>query len=86
MDATAILTLIKDHYIVATFVGVLAIGLTSQAVETLKVHIWYAVAIVSAGLIFAANGEILYFYAFCLGMATAFAEIISKFTDEPSRH
>ncbi len=83
MDATAILTLIKNHYIIATFVGVLAIGLTSQAVETLKVHIWYAVAIVSAGLIFAANGEILYFYAFCLGMATAFAEIISKFTDEP---
>jgi hypothetical protein len=33
MDATAILTLIKNHYIIATFVGVLAIGLTSQAAK-----------------------------------------------------
>jgi len=83
MGTTAFLTLIKEHYIVAAIVGVLAVAFTSQAVETLRVHIWYAIAISCAWLLFVANGEVLYFYAFCLGMATAFAEIISKFTDEP---
>jgi len=78
-----IIQLIRDHYGITIVVALSTLGLISHAVEKYRVYAWYAITIAVAWILFAMNGDMLYFYAFLLGMATAFAEIISKFTDEP---
>jgi hypothetical protein len=48
-----------------------------------RYFVWYGAVLVGAflGAVYAQN--VLYFYTFALGMITAFAEIIGKFSDEP---
>lgn len=92
MDMTSITKFFTDHYALTIILAFFLIGFSSSAIsylrEKLDFYIWYFVAILIV-LLWAVrtdNAEtnhLLYFFAFMLGMLTAFAEIIGKFSDEP---
>jgi hypothetical protein len=87
-----------DHYLITAILAIFLFGFGVNAVtylhQKLNFYIWYFVAILIV-LLWALKTSVpnadprlevdhmLYFYAFMLGMTTAFAEIIGKFSDEP---
>lgn len=73
----------KEHYIVAPILAVFLAAILVPLVRSLSVHVWYVIVLAAAGIVAWRVGYPLYFWPFALGMATAFAEIISKFGDEP---
>jgi len=60
------------------------IGITIVA-HMVGFHLWYPVVLMAALTLSASTGHLIYFWPFLLGMLTAFAEIISKFDDEPMK-
>lgn len=63
--------------VVATLLGII------KAVEQYGTYALYFMFIGLLGTAAVFTGHVLYFLAFCLGCATALAEIIGKFSDEP---
>src|SRR5205085_12136998 len=98
MNLNPISGFFTEHYLVTAILVVFLFGFGVNVVtylhEKLNFYIWYFVAILIV-LIWALKttalnpdpkldvDHLLYFYAFMLGMTTAFAEIIGKFSDEP---
>ena len=62
---------------IGTFVGLVAL------VQNFRVYAWYLIVLLAALVGSILIQDLLYFYAFVLGMLTAFAEILGKFSDEP---
>ena len=62
-------------------IALLVIG--SLFYERMGFYVWYLGVIALGGVIAFGFDATLYFYTFLLGVATAFAEVISKFSDEP---
>src|SRR5262245_16278483 len=82
MTAQAVLDLIKQN---PTF-AVIALGICGAFVTQIiqwSFYTWYFLVLAGAAAIAVFTGSPLYFYAFLLGVTTAFAEIIGKFNDEP---
>ena len=73
----------REHYILTPVAALFALAVVVPLVRGLSVHVWYIIALAAAALAAWRVDRLLYFWPFALGMATAFAEIISKFSDEP---
>lgn len=85
MFLQSVWTYAQDHWFIASiFVLVSFCLLVALAVKT-GFNFWYLFVIAAAAIIAPATGYPLYFWPFLLGMTTAFAEIISKFDDEPMK-
>lgn len=82
MTIQAIVELVRQNAagfgIAAAVAGVILVHLTQWSFYT-----WYFIVLAGAGLTSVLTHSPLYFYAFVLGVTTAFAEIIGKFNDEP---
>src|SRR5437868_9225002 len=72
---------VQDHPWVVGLIGVSLAFLQSK----MGIHFWYLAVIAGAAIIAVGTDYNLYFWPFLLGMTTAFAEIISKFDDEPMK-
>ncbi|MCA1556661.1 MAG: hypothetical protein LC747_08240 [Acidobacteria bacterium] len=92
MNAASILDFFANHEVLTGLFALFLLGFGSTVVnflrEKLDFYNWYFVSIliVLAWAMKTDNPQtnhMLYFYAFMLGMLTAFAEIIGKFSDEP---
>jgi len=92
MNLLSPLNFFSDHYLVTILLAFFVIGFGVNIVtymhQKLDFYIWYFVSILCV-LLWAmrttteTQDHMLYFYAFLLGMVTAFAEILGKFSDEP---
>jgi|GEM_PF-1552351 len=60
-----------------------AIGIAANVIVQWGTYTWYVIVILVAFCWTVVSGDLDYFWVFLLGMATAFAEIIGKFPDEP---
>lgn len=69
---------VKARYIVSAVLAVVLVLFIVPLVRSLSIHVWYGIVLVAAGAAARWFGLPLYFWPFALGMATAFAEIISK--------
>lgn len=85
MEAHTIVAFLRENWTISIVVFLIAGSVVVNFLgERQRFFMWYVLMVVIAWLIsaFTQHGFV-YFYAFLLGMVTAFAEIISKFTDEP---
>lgn len=94
MNLSSLSGFFTDHYLVTAILIVILFSVSVNVVtylhQKLNFYIWYFITILIV-LIWAWQSthleqnvdHMLYFYAFMLGMTTAFAEIIGKFSDEP---
>ncbi|HEY0545339.1 MAG TPA: gamma-glutamylcyclotransferase family protein [Pyrinomonadaceae bacterium] len=83
MNLQSLITWVQAHPSGAIFLGIMLFFVLMGVAQKIGWHIWYFVVPLLALFGARAIGDLLYFYAFVLGMLTAFAEIISKFNDEP---
>ncbi|HEV2800576.1 MAG TPA: gamma-glutamylcyclotransferase [Pyrinomonadaceae bacterium] len=92
MNAASIFDFFKANQVLATLLVIILIGVVPAVFRFLRdkldFYIWYLISILLVlGWAFQTDNpetqHMLYFYAFMLGMLTAFAEIIGKFSDEP---
>ena len=83
MNSTAIATWIDGHS--GTTIFLLFLGLLGSVFlfRRYKYFVLYGGVLVAAFLLAVYDRNALYFYTFALGMLTAFAEILGKFSDEP---
>jgi hypothetical protein len=83
MTMQALLPWLADWWVVLLIAGMFTLGLIGNLTRQYGVYCYYFGIL--GGLLAAAlmTDRLPYFFAFSLGMATAFAEIISKFSDEP---
>ena len=65
------------------FILIVSIGLIINLFKRYGIYAWYFVIVIAVFMFALSVNSLPYFVAFALGMATAFAEIISKFVDEP---
>ena len=79
----AVWDFVKAHYILSPILAAVLVLFIVPLVRGLSIHVWYVIVVATAAIIARRVGYPLYFWPFALGMATAFAEIISKFGDEP---
>lgn len=82
MNVGAITSWIAGHAGLSVVAAFFLLGILVNFVQA-TFYAWYVMAVAVAFAIAAVSGGTLYFYAFLLGMITAFAEIIGKFRDEP---
>ncbi len=98
MDFSSIMRFFTDNYLLTVVLALIVLGFGVRIVsflhQQLDFYIWYFVSILIV-LLWAVKSShwdpdpklevdhMLYFYAFLLGMTTAFGEIIGKFSDEP---
>ena len=73
----------KGNVGVAITVGIIFSLALIHFLQRFPVLVFYSLTVVIAFVIAVGTGGISYFIAFMLGMATAFAEVIGKFRDEP---
>jgi len=78
-----IITFAKGHVAVAIVLAIIFSSLLITFLQRFPVLGFYSLTVLTAFIVSAETGGIPYFVAFMLGMATAFAEIIGKFRDEP---
>lgn len=83
MTMAEILNISNEHVGLAIFVVVLGIVAICAALNQFPVLTSYSLVVLVALGISLRTGDLTYFVTFVLGMATAFAEIIEKFRDEP---
>ena len=92
MNVSSLLEFFNEHQVLTAVLGIVLLGVVPAIFgflrDKLDFYNWYFVSILI--VLFWAwktdnpeTNHILYFYAFMLGMLTAFAEIIGKFSDEP---
>jgi hypothetical protein len=81
MNFQGILALVKANPIIAIIVVAIAFGACVPIARRLGVFGWYIFLIALSFVAASASNNVLYFYAFFLGFATAFAEIIGKFAE-----
>src|ERR1700674_402543 len=73
-----------DAHTISTILLLAAGFIASVALfRKFRYFVWYGMVLIAAFLGAVYSGNVLYFYTFALGMITAFAEIIGKFSDEP---
>jgi hypothetical protein len=84
MTADAITKWIAGNVGLSIVAAFFLMGVLVNFVQT-TFYAWYAMSLAIALVIATATGGTLYFYAFLLGVVTAFAEIIGKFRDEPMK-
>lgn len=85
MFLTTVWQFVVNHWFIAGLIGIVCYTLFFALVEKIGFHVWYLLVIAVAAITAASMGLPLYFWPFLLGMITAFAEIISKFDDEPMK-
>src|SRR5205085_9925759 len=85
MTLQAVWEFAQNHWFLSLVVGVFAVGFFSTVADAMGFHLWYLVVLAAAAIISWTTGYPLYFWPFLLGMTTAFAEIISRFDDEPMK-
>ena len=83
MIFTDTVNFIKDHSGLAIAAAIIFSSLLITFLRRFPVLGFYSLTVIIAFVVSAETGGIPYFIAFMLGMATAFAEIIGKFRDEP---
>lgn len=83
MDLQAVIEYAKNNpgIMVGVAIAVYVVGILLSSV--LGFYVSYFAVLAAAALVSFATGNPLYFWPFLLGVLTAFAEIISKFPDEP---
>ena len=83
MEIKEMLDFIKGHAGIAVTLAFFGLGAMVALKERIGFYFWYLVVmLIGFSAAFVTNNQ-LYFYCFMLGMITAFAEIIGKFSDEP---
>ncbi|MGH8591840.1 MAG: gamma-glutamylcyclotransferase family protein [Gammaproteobacteria bacterium] len=76
---------VREDLVLAVIIGFFLLGGFTVLREKYGFHVWYFLVVAAAliGAFITGGTDRLYFIVFLLGMATAFAEIIGKFSDEP---
>jgi gamma-glutamyl AIG2-like cyclotransferase len=80
---TALLHLFDLHRVVGSLLILLVFGGLAAGHRYLRGGLWYLICLPGAALWAYTTGAYPYLFAFLLGFATAFAELVTKFTDEP---
>ncbi len=83
MSTVEVFTRIENHWALIFTIGIGIMFLLISLFQKLGFYAWYAVVVLVALAVGFLANNFLYFWTFMLGMVTAFAEIISKFGDEP---
>jgi hypothetical protein len=83
MEAEGLVDFISKHMLIIIALASLAVFLINLSIHQIGFYTWYFVVFILALAGSLLTRDALYFYAFLLGMVTAFAEIIGKFSDEP---
>lgn len=79
----SIFQFIKANPGIAITLGFFGLGGLIAIKERIGFYFWYLIVVAVGFSAAFMTGSQLYFYSFMLGMLTAFAEIIGKFSDEP---
>ena len=83
MENSALIAFITGNFVLLALIFAVGVPVVSLLVQRFGMYVWYFGAILVLFLLSALTDNLPYFFAFTLGMATAFAEIISKFADDP---
>ena len=83
MEVKLVFDFIKANSFIAVTLAFFGLGAMVAVKERIGFYFWYLVVmLLGFAAAFLTNNQ-LYFYCFMLGMLTAFAEFIGKFSDEP---
>ncbi len=74
---------VKEYSTLLIIIAVVALGGLVSLVNRFGTYAWYFIVLVVVFVAAVVSQNLLYFYAFLLGVVTAFAEIIGKFSDDP---
>lgn len=83
MILTGIVNFATGHVGWAITIAFISLSLLITFLQRFPVLGFYSLTVLLAFVVSAETGGVSYFIAFMLGMATAFAEVIGKFRDEP---